>query len=89
MTDVPSLAFALGALALYGRALTQRSLGFLAAAMVVALLGAITRQNTVAVGLAAAVFLAFQPDLRQRPYWWLGVLVPVVLKLRRVPRGRP
>ncbi len=79
MTDVPSLAFALGALALYGRALSQRSLTLLVGAVVVALLGAITRQNTVAVGLAAAVFLAFQPALRRRPLWWLGVLLPAAV----------
>jgi hypothetical protein len=79
MTDVPSLALALGALCLYGRALSRGSRGCLAAAVVVALLGAITRQNTIAAGLAAGAFLARDARLRLRPLWWLAVLLPLVV----------
>jgi hypothetical protein len=79
MTDVPSLAFALGALCLYGRALSGGSLAWLAAAAGAALLGAITRQNTIAAGLATGVLLAGAPRLGARPLWWLAVLVPVLV----------
>jgi hypothetical protein len=77
MTDVPALALALVALALYGRALRGAGIGWLAAACAAAVLAAVTRQNAVAVALAAAVLLGRQPALRRRPLWWLGVALPV------------
>ena len=76
MTDVPALALALASLALYARALRGHRPGWLAAACTVAVLAAVTRQNTLAVVGAAAVLLGRQPALRRRPGWWLGVLLP-------------
>jgi hypothetical protein len=79
MTDVPALALALCALALYGRALRRAGVSWLAGACAVAILAVTTRQNTAAVLLTAGVMLARQPVLRRRPLWWLGVLLPVVV----------
>jgi hypothetical protein len=76
MTDVPALALALAALALYARALRGERPGWLAAACTVAVLAAITRQNTLAVVAVAAALLWRQPALRRRAGWWLGVLPP-------------
>jgi hypothetical protein len=77
MTDVPALSLALAALALYGRALHSRRLVVLAGACAVAVLAAITRQNTTVVCVVAAVLLGKQPDLRRRWAWWLGALLPI------------
>lgn len=79
MTDVPALSLALAALALYGRALERADAGRLAAACLVATLAALTRQNTVAVSMAAAVLLLWRPELRRRPGWWAGVLLPAAV----------
>lgn len=79
MTDVPALSLALLALAFYGRAIGGRRAGWLAAAVVAAPLAVLTRQNTVAVPLTAAVLLWRTPDLRSRPLWWLGVLLPAAV----------
>jgi 4-amino-4-deoxy-L-arabinose transferase-like glycosyltransferase len=76
MTDVPALALALAALALYGRALRRRAAGWLAAGCAVAVLAVATRQNTAVVPAAAALLLARDPALRRRAVWWLGVLLP-------------
>jgi hypothetical protein len=76
LTDVPALSLALLALALYGRALRRGSGGWLAGACAVAVLGALTRQNTLGAVGAAAVLLWREPLLRRRPLWWLGVLLP-------------
>jgi hypothetical protein len=53
LTDVPSLSFSLVALAAYGRASTDKSEKWLIPAMIAALLAVSTRQNAVAVVLAA------------------------------------
>jgi hypothetical protein len=83
LTDVPTLAFSLIALALYGRAFAlaaANALGafdLLAAAVVVAVLGAITRQNAITVPIAAGLLLLLRyPRLRLRPAWLLAVAVP-------------
>ncbi len=82
MTDVPALALSLAALALYGRALQgDGRVGWLLAAGLVATLATLTRQNTVAVSVVAAVLLARQRSLRVRPAWWLAVALPVVAGL--------
>jgi hypothetical protein len=78
MTDVPALSFSLAALALYGRALKDGRLGMLAAAAGAAVLGAITRQNTVAVPAAVALLLWRRPEWRRRPAWLAAVGVPLV-----------
>jgi hypothetical protein len=78
MTDVPALALALVSLALYGRALRGAGIGWLAGACAAAVLAGITRQNAVAVAVAAAVLLGGRPALRRRPLWWSGVVLPVV-----------
>jgi 4-amino-4-deoxy-L-arabinose transferase-like glycosyltransferase len=79
MTDVPALSLALIALAFYGRALRSQRTSWLAAAVVVAVLAAISRQNTVAVPLVIAFLLGRETNLRRRPLWWLGVFVPVLV----------
>lgn len=79
MTDVPALSLALIDLALYCRALRSRKSSWLAGAVAVAILAAITRQNTVAVPLAIAFLLRSDTNLCCRPLWWLGVLVPVLV----------
>jgi hypothetical protein len=82
LTDVPALAFSLIALALYGRALSLastsllRAVDFLALAVVVALLGAISRQNTITVPMAAGLILLAYPRIRYRPAWLLSIVVP-------------
>jgi hypothetical protein len=77
MTDVPALSFALAALALYARAVRGADRRWLAAATATALLGAVTRQNTLAAPVAAGILLARSPGLRGRPAWWLAVALPV------------
>jgi hypothetical protein len=79
MTDVPALSLALAALALYVRALRREYFGWLISAALVAVVAAITRQNTLAAPLAVAVVLWRTPALRPRPAWWLGVLIPVAV----------
>jgi hypothetical protein len=81
MTDVPSLSLALAALALYGRALRNRNLGWLAFAAFVAILAGITRQNTVAVPCLAAIQLGRDATLRRQGRWWLAVTIPLVIGL--------
>jgi hypothetical protein len=79
MTDVPALAFALVALALYGRALKGGQPGVLGFAAAVAVLGAITRQNTVMVPAAAGLLLWRRPELRWRPAWLAAVGLPLAV----------
>jgi hypothetical protein len=79
MTDVPALSFALIALALYTRAIRHGQGLVLAIAAAVAVLGALTRQNTLATPLAAGVLLVREPHVRRRPAWLLGVLLPLVV----------
>lgn len=78
MTDVPALSLALLALAFYARAVRNEQSGWLSAAIVVAILAGITRQNTLVVSLVAAVLIWRAPTLRKRPLWWLSVLLPLV-----------
>jgi hypothetical protein len=79
MTDIPSLSMALIALAFYGRALGRAHLGLLAMAFLAAILGAITRQTTVATCAAAALMLWRDETLRRRILWWIGVLGPGIV----------
>ena len=60
MTDVPSLAFCLIALALYARALGSARVRWLAAATVVAVFAAVNRQNAVMASLAAGAVMAWR-----------------------------
>jgi hypothetical protein len=81
MSDVPAFALSLMALALYGRALTGGGLTWLAAAAVVATLAAVTRQNTVTVGVAVGVLVWRNRGLRWHPAWILAVLAPLAAGL--------
>jgi 4-amino-4-deoxy-L-arabinose transferase-like glycosyltransferase len=78
MTDVPALSLSLAALALYGRAMRDGRVGWLASAALVAGLAVVTRQNTLAVPLTAAVLMWRQRPLRSQVTAWLAVLLPVV-----------
>jgi hypothetical protein len=80
LTDVPSLAFSLCALALYGRGMSSGRLGIMLLAAAVALLGAITRQNTITASLAAGLLYLRYPGLRARrdwPLWLLLIVLPI------------
>jgi hypothetical protein len=79
MTDVPSLSFAMIALALYGRALRDRKVGLLASGCAVAIFAATTRQNSAIVCVIAAIALARDRELRRQAPWWVGTLLPVVV----------
>lgn len=79
MTDVPTLAFSLAALALYARALWRPSPLALVAAVAAATLGAVTRQNAVVVSIVAAVLLWRSPERRRRPLWLLAVALPAAV----------
>jgi hypothetical protein len=81
MTDVPALSLALVSLALYARALRSHRPGLLVVACALAVLAAVTRQNTLAVAATAAVLLGRRPELRLRAGWWVGVLLPVAAGL--------
>jgi 4-amino-4-deoxy-L-arabinose transferase-like glycosyltransferase len=78
MTDVPALSLALAALALYGRGVRDGGAGWLASACLVAILAVLTRQNTLAVPLTAAVLLWRQRHLRTNVLGWLAVSLPLV-----------
>jgi hypothetical protein len=77
MTDVPALSFGLMALNCYSRAIDQRNLCWLSGAIVLAVLGSITRQTMIAAPMAAALVLLKCPDIRLKPLWMLSVVVPV------------
>jgi hypothetical protein len=83
MTDVPALSFSLIALAFYERALRDRKLATLTAATVVGLLAVTTRQNAIAVPLAAGILLSRDHMLRRCFTWWamLALLVLVGIGL--------
>jgi 4-amino-4-deoxy-L-arabinose transferase-like glycosyltransferase len=81
MTDVPALAMALVALALYTRALKAHSQGWMWGACAAAVLAALTRQNALAVPATAALLLGREPQLRRRPAWWFAVLLPAAVGL--------
>lgn len=76
MTDVPALSFGLMALSCYCRAINQRNLRWLFGAVVLAVLGSITRQTMIAVPLAAGVVLLRFPEIRLKPVWLLSVILP-------------
>jgi hypothetical protein len=78
MTDVPALSLSLLALAGYGRAQRGGRFGWLLAATAVALLAALTRQNTAAAPLAASV-LCWRRFVGPRRLLWVGIIaLPVV-----------
>jgi Dolichyl-phosphate-mannose-protein mannosyltransferase len=79
MTDVPSLSLALIALTLYYRAWMTSRMSWLWAAVVVASVAGITRQNTAAVPVAAGILLCRSPKLRWQPEWWVSVIVPFIV----------
>jgi 4-amino-4-deoxy-L-arabinose transferase-like glycosyltransferase len=79
MSDIPALAFSLAALALYARALRSGRIGWLAVAAVLATLAAVTRQNTLAAPLAAAMLAWRSPRLRLRAAWVAAVMVPITV----------
>jgi hypothetical protein len=77
MTDVPALSFGLMALNCYSRAINQRNLRWLFGAVVLAVLGAITRQTMIAVPMVAGLLLLRFPEIRLKPFWVLSIVVPV------------
>jgi hypothetical protein len=79
MTDVPSLSFALVAMACYVRALANGRSVWLLPAVAVAVVAGITRQNTAAVPVAIAIVIWRSPKLRLRPEWWAAVIVPFIV----------
>jgi 4-amino-4-deoxy-L-arabinose transferase-like glycosyltransferase len=79
MTDVPALALALIALAIYGRAMRDRRISMLLAGSLMAVAAVVTRQTTIVVPLTAGVLLYRQRDLRGRVLYWLAVIVPLVV----------
>jgi hypothetical protein len=74
---VPALAFSLISLALYSRGLRGGSLVAWSAGAVVALLAVSTRQNTIVVPLAAGLLLIRRRELRLKPLWVAGILLPL------------
>jgi hypothetical protein len=50
-------------------------------AMLAAIFGAATRQNTVAAPLAAAIFLLMMPDRRRQAVGWVACTIPVAVAL--------
>jgi len=76
LSDVPSLAGALIAAALYSRAFEARTGRFLFSAGLVAGLAIATRQSAVAVSLAALLVLLQDKQLRRRPLFILAVVLP-------------
>jgi hypothetical protein len=81
MTDVPALSLSLASLALYVRAFRAGRPAWIAAACAVAVLAAVTRQNTLAVVGAAAVLMGREPVLRRLGGWWMAVLLPLAAGL--------
>jgi uncharacterized membrane protein YoaK (UPF0700 family) len=79
MTDVPALSFGLIALNCYDRAMAQRHRLWLTTAVVVAVLGCITRQTLVIVPIVATFTLLRRPDLRLKSTWALSVIGPLVI----------
>jgi Dolichyl-phosphate-mannose-protein mannosyltransferase len=79
MTDVPSLSFALVAMAFYTRALASGRPVWLLPAFVVGIVAGITRQNTAAVPVVAGILIWRSPKLRLRPEWWTAVILPFIV----------
>jgi len=79
MTDVPSLSFALVAMAFYTRAWASGRPVWLLPALAVATVAGITRQNTAAVPIAAGILLWRSPKLRLQPEWWAAVVLPFIV----------
>jgi hypothetical protein len=77
MTDVPSLAFGLITLAVYGRALESGRLLTLAAATALGLVAVATRQNALGAPMAAGILMVRSP-FRTRPLWVAGIVIPIV-----------
>jgi hypothetical protein len=78
MTDVPTLAFSLLALALYRRAFTGGGSMWMAAATLAAILGVVTRQNAVAAPAAAALLVCRSPGPR-RLLRAFAILIPLAV----------
>jgi hypothetical protein len=79
MTDVPGLCSSLIALAFYAHALsTGRTMSWIGA-MLAAIFGAATRQNTVAAPLAACIFLLMMPERRRQPVTWVACTIPLAI----------
>ncbi len=78
-SDVPALSFSLAALALYGRGLRGESIRAWMGGAAVALVAVSTRQNAIVVPLTAALLLARRPQLRRRPVWLAGSLLPLTV----------
>jgi len=79
MTDVPALSLSLLALAAYSRALRGGRAGWLIAATVAAVIAAVTRQNTAAVPLAAAV-IGWRRSANPRRLLWIAIIaIPVIV----------
>jgi len=87
LTDVPTLAFSLIALALYARAFALAStnvlkaVDVLALAVIVAILGAINRQNAITVPMAAGLVMLRYRSLRLRSAWLLAIAIPAGVAL--------
>jgi hypothetical protein len=79
MSDVPGLCSSLIALAFYAHALSSGRTMSWVWAMLAAIFGATTRQNTVAAPLAALAFILTTPERRRQPMAWLGCTVPLAL----------
>jgi hypothetical protein len=79
MSDVPALAFALIALALYRQAMDTSSLWTLTGAAVAAILAVSTRQSAIAAPLAMAVVVGLRPDLRSRWRWRVAIALPILV----------
>jgi 4-amino-4-deoxy-L-arabinose transferase-like glycosyltransferase len=79
MSDVPALAFALIALALYRRAMDTGGLWTLTGAALAAMLAVSTRQNAIAAPLAMAVVVGLRPDLRNRWSWRVAIALPILI----------
>jgi 4-amino-4-deoxy-L-arabinose transferase-like glycosyltransferase len=78
LTDLASLSFALVALALFERGRKTGSLRVWLLASLPAVFAVATRQNMAAVPVVAALVLWREPGFRQRPAWWVPILVPLV-----------
>ena len=79
MSDVPALAFALIALALYRRTMDANGLWTLTGAALAAILAVSTRQNAIAAPLAMAVVVGLRPDLRRQWSWRAAIGLPILI----------
>ena len=80
--EVAALAFCLLGLALYQRAIASNGIVPLAAATAVAVLAVLTKQDAIAVPIAAAcVFLMRGGTLRGNVRWQIALLLPLIVGL--------